>query len=418
MLEAYPSVRYLRIFEAVARLESVTRASADVGLTQPAVTQAIAKLELEIQEQLFARRTTGTYLTDFGRDYLVRVRRFFDTLERTLVEIGLPADKQTLANRISRVTRSQIRCHVAIAQCQSFSHAAAKIGISQASLHRAARDLERNLGVAIYRHTASGVVTTEAGQNLATGLLAASREIESAVDDARAARGASHSKIAIGTPMLDPAPFLATVLGEFTRLYPDTSVQVGNRTFEDQRQLLRSGTLDFMIGVLKEQEPGLKDEPLFTDRYTVAVRHGHPLTARKTVRVEDLLDFDWVVPNQGAPRRIAFDQLFVPTGRLPKTSIESHSLATIRATLVDSDRMAILTLSELAAEERMGLLTAIDIGPIRPSPVIGVTTRGDWLPTSRQQAFLDLLRLAGARHAAHIAESWPAQPALAAVGDN
>ena len=45
MLEAYPSVRYLRIFEAVARLESVTRASADVGLTQPAVTQAIAKLE-------------------------------------------------------------------------------------------------------------------------------------------------------------------------------------------------------------------------------------------------------------------------------------------------------------------------------------------------------------------------------------
>ncbi len=155
---------------------------------------------------------------------------------------------------------------------------------------------------------------------------------------------------------------------------------------------------------------------MFTDCYVVAVRQGHPLTARKVVRVEDLLDFDWVVPNQGAPRRLAFDQLFVPTGRLPKTSIESHSLATIRATLVDSDRMAILTRSELAAEERMGLLTSIDIGPIRPSPVIGVTTRADWLPTSRQQAFLDLLRLAGARHAAQIAESWPAQPALA-VGD-
>jgi len=397
MLETHPSVRYLKIFEAVARLESVTRASAEVGLTQPAVTQAIAKLEQELEEQLFDRRTTGTYLTDFGRELVVRVRRFFETLEKALVDIGLPNDKPALASRINRITRSQIRCHLAIARGQSFTHAAALIGVSQASLHRAARDLERNVGVPLYRHTASGVVVTEAGQRLATGLLAAGNEIQQALDEVRAARGAAEGRLAIGTPMLDPAPFVAAVLDEFTRLYPDTSLQVVNRTFDDLRRLLRSGALDFMVGVLKQQDDDLQDEPLFRDRYVVAVRAEHPLAGRTDVRVEDLLGFDWIIPNQGAPRRVAFDALFAPTGRTPKASIESHSLATIRETLHESDRMAILTRMEIATDEKMGLLATLPIGPLEPSPVIGVTTRRNWLPTPRQQAFLDLLRRSGKR---------------------
>lgn len=395
VFEACPSVRYLKIFEAVARLESVTRASAEVGLTQPAVTQAIAKLELEIEEQLFERRTTGTYLTDFGRDFVVRVRRFFETLERTLVEMGLPNEKPALASRVNRITRSQIRCHLAIARGQSFTHAANLIGVSQASLHRAARDLERNMGVALYRHTASGVVVTEAGQRLATGLSAASHEIQQALEESRAARGAASTRLAIGTPMLDPAPFMAAVLDEFTKLYPDTSVQVVNRTFEDLRRMLRSGTLDFMVGVLKEQDADLCDEPLFTDRYVVAVRSSHPLAGRAKVTAEDFLEYDWIIPNQGAPRRHAFDNLFASLGRTPKASIESHSLATIRATLYESDRMAVLTQMEVGTDEKIGLLRALPIGPIDPSPVIGVTTRRDWLPTERQQTFLDLLRKAG-----------------------
>ncbi|MBN8607408.1 MAG: LysR family transcriptional regulator [Caulobacterales bacterium] len=395
MIESCPSVRYLKVFEAVARLESVTRAAAEVGLTQPAVTQAIAKLELEIEEQLFDRRTTGTYLTDFGRELVVRVRRFFETLERTLVEMGLPNEKPALASRINRITRSQMRCHLAIARGQSFTHAATLIGVSQASLHRAARDLERNMGVALYRHTASGVVVTEAGERLATGLLAANHEIQQALEEFRTARGQAAGRIAVGTPMLDPAPFVAAVLDEFTRLYPDTSVQVVNRTFDELRRSLRSGTLDFMVGVLKEQEADFCDEPLFTDSYVIAVRANHPLANRASVSAEDLLDFDWIIPNQGAPRRHAFDNLFAKLDRKPKASIESHSLATIRATLYESDRLAILTRMEIAADEKHGLLHALPISNLDPSPVIGVTTRRDWLPTPRQQAFLDLLRSAG-----------------------
>ena len=42
---ALPSLRHLRMFEAVARLESLSRAAAEVNRSQPAVTQALANLE-------------------------------------------------------------------------------------------------------------------------------------------------------------------------------------------------------------------------------------------------------------------------------------------------------------------------------------------------------------------------------------
>ena len=42
------SLRHLKLFESVARLSSVRRASEECHLSQPAVTQAIAKLEEQI----------------------------------------------------------------------------------------------------------------------------------------------------------------------------------------------------------------------------------------------------------------------------------------------------------------------------------------------------------------------------------
>jgi DNA-binding transcriptional LysR family regulator len=67
-LAKLPGVRHLRVFEAVARLESVTKAAEEIRLSQPALTQTIAKLEAEVGKQLLDRRPTGTYLTAFGRN--------------------------------------------------------------------------------------------------------------------------------------------------------------------------------------------------------------------------------------------------------------------------------------------------------------------------------------------------------------
>src|ERR1700730_3860545 len=60
------SLRHLKLFESVARLSSVRRASEECHLSQPAVTQALAKLEAQIGVGLLERGASGSHLNELG----------------------------------------------------------------------------------------------------------------------------------------------------------------------------------------------------------------------------------------------------------------------------------------------------------------------------------------------------------------
>lgn len=397
-IDNLPSPRHLRVFEAVARLQSFTRAAEEVRLTQPAVTQAIAKLEMQVDRQLLERAPGGASLTEFGQKYLVRTRRFFQHIENALIEIGTPEDNTSLLTRMFRITRTQMRCHLVIARSPSFAQAASEAGVSKPSLHRAARDLELILGVQLYRNSSSGMVPTEAGGVLARWLLLSLNEMQSAAEELSILEQPEPDVITIGVQMLDPAPFLAVVMERFTRSHPGCAIRVVNSTHDDLRQRVRLGLVDFVVGVLKEGSPDLYHEALFADPYVIAGRAGHPLASQGQVTPEQLLAYDWIVPNPGAPRRQAFEQFFQGAGERPRTSIESHSYATIRATLCEGDRLAVLTRSELMADERMGVLARLNSAPLQPTPTIGLTMQQEEVSGLRRAAFMTLLR----EHAAEL----------------
>jgi molybdenum-dependent DNA-binding transcriptional regulator ModE len=153
----YPSLRQLRVFEAVARHKSIGRAARLVGLSQPAVTQTIASLENRFGVALFERGRRGSYPTDFGTMLLARTERLFDFIREGLRRLltshpsSEPADINALTGKI---TTTHIRCLIAVSENMSFDQAARSIGVSQPSLNRAAREFERNLRRAIYHRGA------------------------------------------------------------------------------------------------------------------------------------------------------------------------------------------------------------------------------------------------------------------------
>src|SRR5262252_2530737 len=102
-----PSLRQLRVFEAVARLESVSGAAREVSLSQPGVTQAVHGLEALLRARLFERRRSGCYVTELGGILLPRVRRFFDHLRLGLSEGGSP--RQGPDDAVARMTGPQLR---------------------------------------------------------------------------------------------------------------------------------------------------------------------------------------------------------------------------------------------------------------------------------------------------------------------
>ena len=70
-----PPLNALRIFEAVARLQSFTKAADTLYLTQSAVSKQVAALERALGARLLSRTTRSLALTEEGQRYFEQARR-------------------------------------------------------------------------------------------------------------------------------------------------------------------------------------------------------------------------------------------------------------------------------------------------------------------------------------------------------
>lgn len=95
----------LRVFDAVARERHVTRAAQRLNLSQPAVSNALARLRLALGDELFLRRPGGVEPTALAMALAVPVADALDRLAETL-SVRAPFDPPT-ARRVFPVAFSE-----------------------------------------------------------------------------------------------------------------------------------------------------------------------------------------------------------------------------------------------------------------------------------------------------------------------
>jgi LysR family transcriptional regulator, regulator for genes of the gallate degradation pathway len=392
-----PNLRHLRIFQAVARLGSISGASREARVSQPAVTQGIAKLEALLDVALFERRQSGCYLTEYGRAYLARTDRMLSEMEGGLVSplVGPPfADDKSLRSILAKITATQVRALRAVAEHRSIETAALKLGISASSLTRAARDLEAVLRRTLFHPGLQGLTPTKPAIELARRFSLAGRELTFATEEIATLKGMSTSRVVIGTLPLFPVDLIARSVDELLRIYPGTRVLVLEGAYLALLDDLRAGKIDFLVSVLRRPSwaEDVDEEPLFRDPYAIVARRGHPLSRRQNITLQDLARFEWVLPELGTPRRMAFERMFEGFSPKPDASVETRSIEFQRGMLSTSDRISIVTRQETMREERIGALAALPFAPPVSRNADGIATRANWRPTIVQLAFLDLLR--------------------------
>ena len=81
------TLRQLRVFIEVAKLQSFSRAGDEIGLTQSAVSRCVRELEGEIGLKLVDRTTREVQLTDVGANLVDSVSRLLSDLDEALREI-------------------------------------------------------------------------------------------------------------------------------------------------------------------------------------------------------------------------------------------------------------------------------------------------------------------------------------------
>lgn len=81
-MRSLPPLSAVRVFEAAARHENFTRAAAELGMTQAAVSYQIKLLEERLGASLFRRHKGRLSLSDIGRRIAPLATDAFDTLDR------------------------------------------------------------------------------------------------------------------------------------------------------------------------------------------------------------------------------------------------------------------------------------------------------------------------------------------------
>ncbi|MFT4069896.1 LysR family transcriptional regulator [Paraburkholderia sp.] len=89
------SLQQLKVFVAVARERSFTRAAREFDLTQSAVSRCVRELEEALELKLFDRTTRQVELTNAGASLERRIGRLLDEIELTLLEERAAYDGHT-----------------------------------------------------------------------------------------------------------------------------------------------------------------------------------------------------------------------------------------------------------------------------------------------------------------------------------
>ena len=179
-----------------------------------------------------------------------------------------------------------IRYFLAVAEERNFTRAAARVGIGQPPLSQQIKDLEHEVGAALFRRIPQGAELTDAGRAFLEHVRPIPPQAERAVRSAqRAARGEIGS-LRVG--YTGSAPFNPIVTGAiraFKRAYPDVDLTLEESNTAHLIGGLRENLLD--AAFLRSEHLGSDDlqlHPLSEEPMVVALPAGHP--AAKSARVD------------------------------------------------------------------------------------------------------------------------------------
>ena len=376
-------LRHLRLLLSGAETGSLTHSASILNVSQPAVTQAIGKLERETGGRLFDRTRQGIFPPPRCEVLARRLRRAFDRLDPALTDVA--------PRLMLTATWAQLQSLVAVHEAENFTLAARRLGLAQPTVHRAISQLEQEAGQSLFERTAFGLLPTRQTRALVQAVMLAFAELDQADSDLSELDGGETGQIVVGSLPLSRSVLLPRALARFREQRPRYPVMVIDGRYDELLGNLRRGEVDLIIGALRQPAPidDITQVKLFDDHLSVLARRDHPLAVKTGLTAKDLQECKWVVPRRGTPSREHFDALFAPIG-LPESIIEAGSILLMRELLAESDHLGCISSVQAQAELSHQLLSELDVTADWPARPIGLTYRENWVPTKAQALLIDI----------------------------
>jgi len=252
----------------------------------------------------------------------------------------------------------QLEHFVAVAEDESFTRAAQRLGYVQSALSVSIQSLERELAVRLFDRTTHRVQLTNAGQALLPSARATLIAANGVREEAAAVNGVLRGRLRIGLMQAFTAVNVPQLLGRFQREHPQVELTV-RPAFGGAAALLSAvgtGELDVAFVAVSEPQKGLRTRPLISESLLLTARAADVPRSRRTVSLEQLGDATFVDFPLGWGVRTVVDRAFARLGVQRRVGIEVADVPTFVALIREGLGVALLPQSLVDTDPR-GLST-------------------------------------------------------------
>jgi DNA-binding transcriptional LysR family regulator len=279
----------------------------------------------------------------------------------------------------------------AVADCLSFSQAAADLHLSQPAVSQHIRQLEAELGVQLFLRAGRRVELTDAGRILAdyAGRVASlSEEVHRVLGELAEVKRGYLRLAASSTPGLYLLP---EIVARFLRRYPEIEISLWLGNSGGAASQVSQGTADLGFVGVRPDAPGLQVRPFAEDQIVLATPPRHRL-AQCTAFSCDLLDGETLIlrePGSGA-RQVVEDgltQLHVRPGRI----LEMAGCEGVKRGVAAGLGVGFASRRALDQELQLGLVGVSPLAEFTLARQLYTLTRKDRRHSPAALAFLSIL---------------------------
>jgi DNA-binding transcriptional LysR family regulator len=293
-------------------------------------------------------------------------------------------------------TLKQLQYFVAVADHGSISAAAAASHISQAAMSQALTDLERSVGSQlVVRQRSRGISLTGVGQQFLRDARSLVRHADDVQDTIVERQQGLVGPLAIGCYTTLAAFWVPVISEKFIKPNRRLEVSLEEGEGRELQQKMLDGYLDAVLTHTRHLLPGVEARTVKEGRPYVLLAADHPLAGRKSLRLAELAEEDFVSLDIPTVRDNQLVNLRL-SGLDPKIAWRSSSFEAVRGMVARGLGYTVLVQRPPVNTSYDGLpLATVEIdGPVGHSDVC-VAYSSTARPSLRLRAFLDFCAEAG-----------------------
>jgi DNA-binding transcriptional LysR family regulator len=238
----------------------------------------------------------------------------------------------------------KLRYFLAVAKSGRVTQAAVDLNISQSSITTGVKEIEKQVGVTLFRRTSRGMLLTSEGTRFLQRVNYAFQALDDAFDSLQGPYTTLKGNLRLAMTYTVAGYFLPPLLTEFQRRYPWVTLQLHEVSRLEIEQGLQSGKFDLAIVLTSniQHHQWLEKITLIKSRRRLWVSNQHELLNKDAVTLKDIAHYPYIMLTVDEADQTTL-KYWESEGLSPEIMFRTSSVEAVRSMVANGTGITILS---------------------------------------------------------------------------